>query len=76
MSTNIPKRIYDELEGEYTHILYNYQETVKDLHALQDTHFDMMRNYADLIMYLHTNASATYQAWVNSKGLNKDEPNN
>jgi hypothetical protein len=70
--SNVPKRIYDELEGEYTYILYNYKETVKDLHELQDKNFKMMRDYADLLVYLQSNASVTYQAWLNERA-SKDE---
>jgi transcriptional regulator len=68
----IPKRIYDELESEYAHIMYNYKETVKDLHELQDKNFKMMRDYADLLVYLQSNASVTYQAWLNERA-SKDE---
>lgn len=44
------------------------------LRDLQEKYFNLMRDYAELLVYLQSNASLTYQAYLNQKA--KHESNN
>ena len=44
------------------------------LQDLQEKYFNLMRDYAELLVYLQNNASLTYQAYLNQKA--KHESNN
>jgi hypothetical protein len=74
--SSVPMRIYNELEWEHAHILYKYNETVKELHELQDKNFNMMRDYADLLVYLQTNKCETYIAYLQGKAQSDEYGNN
>jgi hypothetical protein len=43
--------------------------TRKEYDRLYDNYFDLLRDYAELITYLQSNASVTYQAFLSEKGL-------
>lgn len=60
---NVPTRIYNQLEAEFADVLYKYQETVKELHELQDKNFNMMRDYANMIVWLQLNQPDAYLAY-------------
>ena len=48
---------------------YEEEVTRKEYDRLYDNYFDLLRDYADLITYLHNNASVTYQAYLSQKEL-------
>lgn len=43
--------------------------TKKEYDRLYDNYFDLLRDYAELITFLQTNSSVTYQAYLAQKEL-------
>jgi hypothetical protein len=51
---------------------YEEEITRKEYDRLYDNYFDLLREYAELITYLQSNASVSYQAYLSQKGLQND----
>jgi hypothetical protein len=43
--------------------------TKQEYDRLYDNYFDLLRDYTELITYLQSNSSLTYQAYLAQKGL-------
>lgn len=51
---------------------YEEEITRKEYDRLYDNYFDLLRDYAELITYLQSNASVSYQAYLSQKGLQNE----
>jgi hypothetical protein len=52
--------------------MIEYEVDKKEYDRLYDNYFDLLREYAELITYLQSNASITYQAYLAQKGLDNE----
>jgi hypothetical protein len=52
--------------------MIEYEVDKKEYDRLYDSYFDLLRDYAELITYLQSNASITYQAYLAQKGLDNE----
>lgn len=48
---------------------YEEEVTKKEYDRLYDNYFDLLRDYAELITYLQSNSSLTYQAFLAQKEI-------
>jgi hypothetical protein len=54
----------------YGGLMYCEEEvTKKEYDRLYDNYFDLLRDYAELITYLQSNSSLTYQAFLAQKEI-------
>ena len=49
--------------------MIEYEVDKKEYDRLYDNYFDLLREYAELITYLQSNASVSYQAYLAQKEL-------
>ena len=51
--------------------MYIEEVTKAEYDRLYDNYFDLLRDYAELITYLQSKSSITYQAFLNERALNE-----